>query len=145
MGETDWGGKWVFWWGGMLSKSSNHFSVDGWSWVLSLLFTWGQTMVEVMKIMMTSFKRSHACPSALSNPTTAGHHRSTPLLETPGHSRATLSQSLVGSLLLGPGSHKVLFVQIYKMQTNTVSLYLLPWKIKFTEIKYIGRCQGPRE
>ena len=29
--------------------------------VPSLLFTWGQTMVEIMKIMVTSFKRSHAC------------------------------------------------------------------------------------
>ena len=84
-------------------------------------------MVEVMKIMMTSFTRSHEFTFALSAPNlAAGHCRPTPSLETPGHSRATLSQSLVGSLLLGPGSHKVLFVQIYKMQTNTVSLYLLP-------------------
>ena len=29
----------------MLSKSLIQFSVDGWSCVLSLLFTWGQTMV----------------------------------------------------------------------------------------------------
>ena len=34
----------------MLSKSLIQFSVDGWSCVPSLLFTWGQTMVEVMKI-----------------------------------------------------------------------------------------------
>ena len=45
----------------MLSKSLIQFSVDGWSGVPSLLFTWGQTMVEVMKIMGTSFKRSHVC------------------------------------------------------------------------------------
>ena len=32
--------------GAMLSKSLIQFSVDGWSCVLSLLFTWGQTMVE---------------------------------------------------------------------------------------------------
>ena len=37
--------------GAMLSKSLIQFSVDGWSCVLSLLFTWGQTMVEVMKLM----------------------------------------------------------------------------------------------
>ena len=43
----------------MLSKSLIQFSVDGWSCLPSLLFTWGQTMVEVMKIMATSFKRSH--------------------------------------------------------------------------------------
>ena len=44
----------------VLSKSLIQFSVYGWSWVSSLLFTWGQTMVEVMKIMVTSLKRSHA-------------------------------------------------------------------------------------
>ena len=50
--------------------------------------TWGQTMVEVMKIMVTSFERSHACTTAtLSAPNpAAGHHWTTPLLETPGHS-----------------------------------------------------------
>ena len=45
--------------GAMLSKSLIQFSVDGWSCVPSLLFTWGQTVVEVMKTMVTSFKRSH--------------------------------------------------------------------------------------
>ena len=68
-------------------------------------------MVEVMKIMVTSFKRSHACTATLSAPNpAAGHHQPTPLLETPGHSRASLGQSLVVSLLLSPGVHKVLFV-----------------------------------
>ena len=33
-----------------------------------------------------------------------GHCGPTPPLETPGHSRASLGQSLVGSLLLSPGS-----------------------------------------
>ena len=58
-----------------------------------------------MKLMMTSFKRSHACTSTLSdsNPA-AGHHQPTSLLETPGYSQASLGQSLVGSLLLSPGS-----------------------------------------
>ena len=45
----------------IVSKSLIQFSVDDWSCVPSLLFTWGQTMVKVMKIMVTSFKRSHAC------------------------------------------------------------------------------------
>ena len=70
-------------------------------------------MVELMKIMAISFKRSCVCTAALSasNPA-AGHHQPTPLLETPGHSWASLGQSLVGSLLLSPGScvHKLLFV-----------------------------------
>ena len=48
MGETDWGGNWVFqllMGGTMLSKFLIQFSVDGWGCVSSLLFTWGQTMV----------------------------------------------------------------------------------------------------
>ena len=62
-------------------------------------------MVEVMKIMLTSFKRSHACTATLSAPKlAAGPCRPTPPLETPGHSQASLGQSLVGSLLLSPGS-----------------------------------------
>ena len=62
-------------------------------------------MVEVMKIMMTSFKRSHAHTAPLGAPDpAAGHHQPTPLPETPGHSWASLSRSLVGSLLLSPES-----------------------------------------
>ena len=62
-------------------------------------------MVEVMKIMETFLKRSHACTATLGalNPA-AGHHRPMPLLETPRHSWASLNQSLVGSLLLSPAS-----------------------------------------
>ena len=62
-------------------------------------------MVEVMKIMATSFKRSDAWTADLSalNPA-AGHRRPTPLLETPGHSWASLGQSFEGSLLLSPAS-----------------------------------------
>ena len=89
----------------MLSKSLIQFSVDGWGCVASLLFTWGQTTVEIMKIMVTSFKRSHAHTATLSAPNPATcHHQPTPLPETPGHSWASLGQSLVGSLLLSPGS-----------------------------------------
>ena len=86
----------------MLSKSLTQFSVNGWGCVPSLLFTWGQTMLEVMKIMMTSFKRS---PVTLSAPNpAAGHRWPTSPLETPGHSQASLGQSLVWSLLLSLGS-----------------------------------------
>ena len=67
--------------------------------------TWGQIMVEVMKVMVTSFKRSHACMATLSGPNpAAGHQQPTPLLEMPGHSQTSLGQSLVGSLLLSPRS-----------------------------------------
>ena len=62
-------------------------------------------MVEVIKVMVTSFRRSHAGTVALSAPHPAvGHHQPTLLLQTPGHSRARLGQSLVGSLVLSPGS-----------------------------------------
>ena len=66
----------------MLSKALIPFSVEGRGWVPSLLFTWAQTMVEVMKIMGASFKRSHAGTATLTAPNpAAGRHRPTPQLE----------------------------------------------------------------
>ena len=70
--------------GAMLSKSLIQFYVNGWSCVPSLLFTWGQTMVEVMKIMVTSLKRSHACTATVCAPNPM------PLLEAPGHTQSSL-------------------------------------------------------
>ena len=62
-------------------------------------------MVEVMKIMLYSFKKSHAPTVAFSAcDLAAGHRQPRPLLETPEHSQASLGQSLMGSLLLSPGS-----------------------------------------
>ena len=64
-------------------------------------------MVGVMKIMETSFKRSHAGTASFIGSApypAAGHCRPTPPPETPGHSQASLGQSLVGSLFLSPGS-----------------------------------------
>ena len=73
-----------------------------------------QTMVEVMKIMVTSFKKSLAGTATLSAPNSAAGHRwPMPPPGAPGHSRASLGQSLVGSLLLallGPGVLKLLSV-----------------------------------
>ena len=61
--------------------------------------------MKIMKIMVTSLKRSHACTATLSAPNpAAGHHWPTPLPETPGQSQASLGQSPVGSLLISPGS-----------------------------------------
>ena len=55
--------------------------------------------------MATSFKSCHVCATTLSAPNpAAGHHQPMPLLETPGHSQASLGHSLVGSLLLSLGS-----------------------------------------
>ena len=72
---------------------------------LPCCLTWDQTMVEVIKIIMASFKRSPACAAALSAPNPAAcHHQLTPPPKTPGHSQASLGQSLVRLLLLSPGS-----------------------------------------
>ena len=58
-----------------------------------------------MKIMSTSFKRSSTHTAALRAPKpAAGHLQPTPPPETAGPSRASLGQSLVGSLLVSPGS-----------------------------------------
>ena len=58
-----------------------------------------------MKIKVTSFKMYHACSATLSVSTpVAGHHQPMPPPESPGYSRANLGQSLLGSLLLFPGS-----------------------------------------
>ena len=62
-------------------------------------------MVEVMKVIATSFKKSPALTAALSVPDPgAGHHQPMLLPETPGHSQTSLDQSSVWSLLLSPGS-----------------------------------------
>ena len=71
----------------MLSKSLVQRSVDGQSCVPSLLFDLRPAMVEVMRIMVTSFKRFHAHTATLSSPNAvAGHCQATRLLETPGRS-----------------------------------------------------------
>ena len=56
--------------GFILSKLLIQFSVDGWTCVPSLLFTWAQTMVEVIKIMVPPSKDSmhgllHSMPPTL--------------------------------------------------------------------------------
>ena len=99
--------------GAMLSKFLVEFSVAGWGCVPSLLFTWGQTLVEVMMIMATSFKRSHAGPATRSAPTlqqaTANPRLHQRLLDTYGQVWVSLLWGHC-SLLLGPGMHEVLFV-----------------------------------
>ena len=71
----------------------------------AVLFTRGQTVVEAVKIMVTSFKRSHTRSATLHAPNpAAGHCWPMPLPETPGHSRVSLSQSVMGSVMLSPGS-----------------------------------------
>ena len=99
--------------GAMLSKFLIQFSIDGWGCVPSLLFTLGQTMAEVMKIMATSFKSLmhallHSVPPALQQATIdpSLHWR---LLDTHGQVWVSLLWGHF-SCVLGPGAHKVLFV-----------------------------------
>ena len=61
-------------------------------------------MVEVMKIMATSFKRSPAGTVVFSVHDSATGSQPTLLPETPGHLQASLGQSLVKSVLLSPQS-----------------------------------------
>ena len=82
-------------------------------------------MVEVMKIMTTSFIRSGACSITLSAPgLAAGHCRPTPSPETPGHSQASLGQSLVGLLLLSPQSCIVLEINMMIAVIEMVSFLI---------------------
>ena len=91
--------------GAMISKSLIQFSVEGWGHAPYLLFTWGQTVVQVEKIMLTSFKMSHAHTVRVSAPYYASDNcRPTGPLETPRHSWASLGLSLVGSLFLSSGA-----------------------------------------
>ena len=96
----------------MLSKSLIQFSVDGWGCVPSLLFDLRPNYGGGNEDNGASFSRPHAPTAALSAPTLQQPlptHTSTRESWT---LTASLGQSLVGSLLLSPGSwsHKVLFV-----------------------------------
>ena len=99
--------------GAMLSKSLIQFSLMGGAVFPPYYFTWGQTMVEVMKIMVTSFTRPHAHTAVLSAPTL---QQATTDALLPQRLLDTLRQVWVSllwhhcSFLLGPGTHKILFV-----------------------------------
>ena len=95
----------------MLSKSLIQFSVDGWGCVPSLLFDLRPNSGGGNEDNGDLLQKVPCSTATLSAPNpAAGHRRPTPAPETPRHSQASLGQSLVGSLLLGPGAHKVLFV-----------------------------------
>ena len=89
----------------MLRKSLIKFSVDGQGCVPSLLFGLRPNYTGVTVVIANSFKRTNACTIVFSAPDpTAGHCIHMPPPETPGHSQASLAQSLVGTLLPFPGS-----------------------------------------
>ena len=89
----------------MLSKSLVQFSVDGQGCVPSLLFDLTPNYGGGNEDNGDLLQKVPSCTATLSAPDpAAGHRRSTLPLETPGHSRTSLGQSLLGSLLLSPGS-----------------------------------------
>ena len=89
----------------MLSKSFIQVFVDEWACVLSLLFGLRSNYGRGNDSNGHLFQKDlfmHCCIQCPWPP--AGRCRPTPLQETPGHSQASLAQSLVGTLLLSPGS-----------------------------------------
>ena len=91
--------------GTMLRKSLTQFSVDGWGCVPSLLFDLRANYGGGNEDNDDLLQRSCARTATLCAPNpAAGHHWPTPLLEPPRYSWASLVHSLVGSLLLFPGS-----------------------------------------
>ena len=129
---------------------STWLSVDGQGYGSPCCFTWDQTMVEVMKTMATSFKRSCSRTAALSAPNpSAGHPQLTPLSETPGHSQASLGQSLLGTLLLSPiswctqGSVCALQESVSPVLWQFCNQIPLASKVKFPGVSQ-PLCQIPR-
>ena len=91
--------------GAVLSKSLIQFSVDGWSCVPSLLFDLRPNYGGGNEDNGSLLRKIPSRTATLSAPNpAAGHHKPTPLLETPGHPQASLGQSLLVSLILSPGS-----------------------------------------
>ena len=87
----------------MLSKSLIRFSVDG--CVPSLLFDLRPEYGGGNEDTGDLLQKVPSCTATLNAPDPAAAHRSPRHLpETPGRSQASLGQSLVGSLLLSPGS-----------------------------------------
>ena len=95
---------WSWWWTGkpgMLQSMGLHRVGHDWGTELN----WTETTVEVVKIMAASFKSSRANSAALSIPDpVSGHCWPTLPSDTPEQSWTSLGQSLVGSLLVSPGS-----------------------------------------
>ena len=112
-------GDWVLMGGAMLSKSLIQFSIDGWTCVPCL-----------------SFGLRPNCQSM-------------PPPETPGHSQASLAQSLVGSLLLSPGSWCTQdFVCAFQESVSAVLWKFCNQILLASQVKFPGGsqslCQIPR-
>ena len=89
----------------MLSKSLIQFSVDGWGYIPSLLFGLRPDYGKGNKDLLQKDLCQNTRTIILRAPDpTADHCWPMPPLETPRHSQASLTQSLVGMVLLSPGS-----------------------------------------
>ena len=113
--QPDWGRSWVlFWWVRPCSVNlQSSFLWMGGAVFPRCYLTWGPTVVEVMKVMATSFRRSHARAAALSAPTlqqaTTDPGLCRRLLDTHRQVWVSLFWGHC-SFLLGPSAHNVLFV-----------------------------------
>ena len=92
----------------MLSKSLIQLSLEGQGCIPSLLFDLRPKYGNKDNVNLLQKVPPHTATLRAPNPA-AGHHQPTPPPKTPGHSQATLGQSLVGSLLLSPGSQCIRF------------------------------------
>ena len=91
--------------GAMLNKSLIQFSVEGRGCVSTLLFDLRTNCGGGNEDDGDLLQKVPWCTAALGAPSpAAGDRWPMPPPETPGHSQASLGQSLVGSLLLSPGS-----------------------------------------
>ena len=114
----------------MLSKALIQFSVEGQGYVPSLFFdlkpNYGGGDADsgdlLQKAPCTHCYTQGPHPSSRPPSTHAS-------AETPGHSRASLGQALVGSLLLplGPGAHRVLFVASQSLFPRPVYVLAALW------------------
>ena len=91
--------------GAMISKSLIKIFVDGWGYVPSLFFGLRPNYGRGKGGNGDLLQRTYASPVIFSAPDHTAEHCQLMLPpEIPGHSQTSLAQSLVGSLLLSPGS-----------------------------------------
>ena len=106
----------------MLSKSLIRFSANEKGCGPPCCLTWDQTMVEVMKIMATSFKRSHAGTATVRTPALQQATANSGLCWRPLDTHRQVWVSLLWghcSFPLGLGVHKVLFVPSKSLFTQS--------------------------
>ena len=118
---------------GYAQQIFNPILLMGWAVFPPHCLAWGQTVVGLLVVMVTSFKKTYAHTVLFSgSDPTAGHCQPMLLPETPGPSHASLVQSLMGTLLLSPG---------FRCPSKSVSRVL--WKFcnqipLASKIKFLG-------